>query len=287
MRDGSELATSEWPMMPAGGGGGVATLGWELSDRLARLVGNIGRDGFEESLAVLLLSAASIDQCNVFQLDGSEAIRCLFQWRRLEPAKGSDLVDRYLAGPFSLDPALRRLRQAGAGRQSISFLRSRDIEDDWYRRQFFDAPSLGGKMSVFEPGDAFRIYLNFYNGRSHGDFSASEVANLAWLSKVVSLSLVRHHELTAGSRDMPGRCKPAAIARLLRDGAPRLTERELEVCSRIVGGYTTEAIALDLGVAYGSVATYRRRAYAKLGISSHHELFALCLAARSKAVTRQ
>ena len=38
---------------------------------------------------------------------------------------------------------------------------------------------------------------------------------------------------------------------------------------------TVEGTALDLGIAPTSVATYRKRAYQKLGITSQNEIFAL------------
>jgi DNA-binding CsgD family transcriptional regulator len=44
-----------------------------------------------------------------------------------------------------------------------------------------------------------------------------------------------------------------------------------------VTGYSNEAIALDLGLSFHSVRTYRRRAYAKLNVTSQNELFALIL----------
>ena len=54
-----------------------------------------------------------------------------------------------------------------------------------------------------------------------------------------------------------------------------LSERELEVCARALYGQSIEGTALELGIGRTSVATYRRRAYVKLGISCHNELFAL------------
>lgn len=54
-----------------------------------------------------------------------------------------------------------------------------------------------------------------------------------------------------------------------------LTERELDVCARVIIGMTTEAIALELDLRTPTVATYRKRAYARLGISSHYEMFCL------------
>ncbi len=53
-----------------------------------------------------------------------------------------------------------------------------------------------------------------------------------------------------------------------------LTQREAEICASIALGYTTLGISLKLGISINTVATHRKRAYAKLGISSQNELFA-------------
>jgi DNA-binding CsgD family transcriptional regulator len=62
----------------------------------------------------------------------------------------------------------------------------------------------------------------------------------------------------------------------MHEGA-RLTEREADVCARIVLGMSTTGIALDLRISKNTVATLRKRAYDRLGISSQNELFAICL----------
>lgn len=56
-----------------------------------------------------------------------------------------------------------------------------------------------------------------------------------------------------------------------------LSKREAGVCARVVMGYTNNATSLSLGLSHHSVATYRRRAYSKLQITSQSELFALLL----------
>ncbi|MFT4068186.1 helix-turn-helix transcriptional regulator [Paraburkholderia sp.] len=54
-----------------------------------------------------------------------------------------------------------------------------------------------------------------------------------------------------------------------------LTARERTVCIGILTGYTSEAIALNLGISINSVLTYRKRVYEKLRITSQNELFML------------
>ncbi|MDB5874799.1 MAG: regulatory protein LuxR [Ramlibacter sp.] len=52
-----------------------------------------------------------------------------------------------------------------------------------------------------------------------------------------------------------------------------LTARERTVCVGILTGYTSEAMALNLGISINSVLTYRKRIYKKLCIASQSELF--------------
>ena len=56
-------------------------------------------------------------------------------------------------------------------------------------------------------------------------------------------------------------------------GPLKLTPREAEICASIIMGYSTEAISLNCSISINTVATHRKRAYAKLGISSQNELF--------------
>jgi LuxR family transcriptional regulator, activator of tox operons len=67
------------------------------------------------------------------------------------------------------------------------------------------------------------------------------------------------------------------LGRRLRQVMPQLKRRESDVCIGIVRGKSSEAIALALGISVNTVLTYRKRAYARLGISSHNELIRLVL----------
>ena len=58
---------------------------------------------------------------------------------------------------------------------------------------------------------------------------------------------------------------------------PNMPKRETEVCAAITLGMTSEAIALNLGISVNTVLTYRKRAYARLGISCQNELLRLVL----------
>jgi len=69
---------------------------------------------------------------------------------------------------------------------------------------------------------------------------------------------------------------PALRERLLRLQHD-LTDRELDVCARVLQGMTHEGIAADLGLGVPTVKTYRNRAFARMGIHFRNELFAKVL----------
>ncbi len=249
-----------------------------LGSGVAGLVGAIGRDDFESRLGELLSKAAlSVDQVTIFYLQGGgEGARCLYSWQREGASLCAGQVERYLAGHFhTYDPALNHLRGARSSEMRMGLLPREAIIDDWYRRFFFEDAKLAGKLSILNHDGGSEIYQNFYNRAGMSAFSSQEIENFASLSEVVSQCVIRHSELTRPAS--PPRPDHTEISRLLARSAPSLTLREREVCARIVSGYTTEAIALGLGISTNSVATYRKRAYAKLGICSQHHLFLLCL----------
>ena len=59
----------------------------------------------------------------------------------------------------------------------------------------------------------------------------------------------------------------------LRALCPALAAREVAVCTALLRGRTAPEVAAALGLRASSVHTYRKRAYAKLGIGSLPELF--------------
>ncbi|WP_189622426.1 helix-turn-helix transcriptional regulator [Novosphingobium colocasiae] len=75
---------------------------------------------------------------------------------------------------------------------------------------------------------------------------------------------------------MPGKLRQRTLEYLrevLMEGPGKLSHREAEICAGIIMGYSTEAIGLNCMISVNTVATHRKRAYAKLGISSQNELF--------------
>ena len=67
--------------------------------------------------------------------------------------------------------------------------------------------------------------------------------------------------------------RPAQLDARLRALCPALTAREAAVCRALLRGRSSPEIARSLGLRTSSVQTYRKRAYAKLGVATLPELF--------------
>jgi DNA-binding CsgD family transcriptional regulator len=94
------------------------------------------------------------------------------------------------------------------------------------------------------------------------------------------LGLAGKHALLVAPASAPQAHREASVRSLealLVEIERRLTPRERAVCARALAGQTVQGIASELGVRPPTVATLRRRAYAKLNISSLNELFARCM----------
>ena len=77
-------------------------------------------------------------------------------------------------------------------------------------------------------------------------------------------AVLRHIELS----------RPADLRQRLVERCAALTARELDVCERLLRGWSYDGIAADMALSVATVKTYRARAFARLGMHFKSELFA-------------
>jgi DNA-binding CsgD family transcriptional regulator len=114
-----------------------------------------------------------------------------------------------------------------------------------------------------------------YRQSRHGGFSAGDVdevrRHLGFIQAVMAAAwrIRRFPDALEARSDLP----------VTADGfaAGLITHRERQVLDLILAGCSSEAIGLRLGIALTTVKTHRKRAYAKLGISTQAQLFRLSL----------
>lgn len=143
-----------------------------------------------------------------------------------------------------------------------------DVPNAAWRDEIYVRSRLTDRLSLFYTSAAGATYaINMYRHENYGNFSATEIDNLlggvALIRKlhINALALAPYHSAPKISRTHN---ELSHYLLKLDQLAPELSNREKEVCIRIAMGMSADGIAVDLGVAPSSVATLRKRAYAKL-----------------------
>lgn len=209
-----------------------------------------------------LAQAAGADQLMIFAYAGSGAT-CLLSRNFDEAPLGARLASAYLDGGFAQDPLHPRVQTLRPGPAELHRLADHlDAMPPAYRARFFDRPGIRDKTAVLVAGWRLRIAVNFY---WRGDAPVADA-----MARLLARLALLHFE----ADPEPGLPAPLSA----------LSGRERAVCLGILAGRKAEAIAHDLGVTPHSVVTYRRRAYAKLGIHSRAALFALCRPASVQSI---
>lgn len=260
----------------------------EVLDRFGDLVATIGSKGFSVSFFQMFSKLLSVEECTVFLFPASEQPKQLVIEGSSESSRiiALELASDYVAGGYLGDPNVRRI--AGAKMPSVYATSSRDISDTDYRNHYYTRSNLNHELVLLGRAGNALYYSSFYRRDARFGFGDREIATMGSLSNLVLKALHRHNELTESTRPIePTRLTDERSPSLAEDrensllhmkkvllaGPHALSAREAEVCSSIVLGYSTLAISLKCGISSNTVATHRKRAYAKLGISSQNELF--------------
>jgi DNA-binding CsgD family transcriptional regulator len=119
---------------------------------------------------------------------------------------------------------------------------------------------------VHRADDGDLLAVNLYRHQHQGGFSTGELAGFGELAPLLLAAVQRHLSLAQAAA-------PDTRARLLAR-CPALTARELDVCERLLRGWSYDGIAADLGLSTATVKTYRARAFERLGLHFKSELFA-------------
>ena len=241
---------------------------------LSTIIDALGERRFETELLSFLHAIGGADHCAIFRVgpdDLSEVASASLD--------GSDTAHQqanlYLGGQFwRRDPAIQAARHViPEGRASIVRMQVDEIRDAEFRDAIYRRKRIKERVLICgRRGDA-SFGLSILRSESHGPFGAPDLQRLTSASEILMSLLRKHAALRREEPNVAASLRSVdMIEAVLADATPRLSKRELQVCARLLGGLAASAIARDLGIGDESVATYRKRAYHRLGITSKHEL---------------
>ncbi len=194
----------------------------------------------------------------------------------LEAAGRKHYVDRYVAGPYLLDP----LYQLAVGGDKPGLCRFRDESPDRFRsseyyRQYCERTHLRDEMD-FLVDVAPSSTLVLVVGRRTRRFTKAELERLRMLEALVHAAMRTIWQCSSASDRQPetGGSVHRRLTRCFENfGEGLLTERERQITQLLLRGHSTKSVARELGIAPGTVMVHKRNLFAKLGITSQYELF--------------
>lgn len=241
---------------------------------LADLVGAIGAGDFgPRALAAINAAPLRAASWSVYQLRRDQAPLLHLSGSRGVADTTRDCFAAYQRGLYRGDRSFDGVRPGHAAvlRMHADEAPSRDHREAIYLRH-----GVLERLSVVQRGDvASLLAINVYHHQHQGRFEAGEVEAFAGLAPLLLACVQRHLQLVAPPAPPPPAAADLRAALLQR--CDQLTSRELDVCERLLRGWSYDGIAPDLGLSLATVKTYRARAFQRLGMHFKSELFAAFL----------
>lgn len=247
--------------------------GQVASQALAGMITNLGQPEFEKSLLDQLHPLVPAASFSVYRTGRRCQPRLFFSGSRGVPDTTRDCWRAYLSGPHLQDRTLPVQEEHRPGLVLCHMVA--EEAPPLHRRKVYEAHGVAERVSVVEGGLEGLFAVNLYRHRGQHAFSDGQLADFEQLAPVL-LSLVRKH-MSLSCANLDTHQALAQRRALLSRLDERLTERELDVCARLLLGMSQDGIALDLGLSLPTVKTYRNRAFRRLGIHFRSQLFALAL----------
>ena len=236
---------------------------------LAGLIGAIGDRGFAGGALEALnapLQAASWSVYRVWR-DRAPVLHCSAS-RGVADTTG-DCFRAYQDGLYRRDRSFDRVGAAGApGHVAVLHMRAEDAPNSDHRERIYRRHGVLERLSVAaRDDDGSLLAVNLYHHEHQGPFSGVERERFEAIAPLLMATVKRHLALAERS--------PSAEPReALQRACAALTARELDVCERLLRGWSHDGIAADLGLSVATVKTYRARAFERLGLHFRSELFA-------------
>lgn len=244
---------------------------------VGQLVATVGTARFEPQLFRLLEAAVQCEHLTAIALSPSKRPRLIFAANRGNTRIARSAANAYLHSHWNADPTNRIFaEQLDLTRGFVACVSADEMLRLQYRRACYtsgdwarNGSNLIHKVTVIKRHEDETYKVNFYRHRDAGPFEPAAVQMIVESSDLLFAFLARHAPADTGADIGALR---EQFERYLHDSGRGLTRREVQVCAAIAVGMSSEAIALTLDIRLNTVLTFRKRAYARLGISSQNEL---------------
>ncbi len=196
----------------------------------------------------------------------------------MSAAIATHYLDRYLAGPYLLDP----LYQLAIATRRPTACRFREAIPDRfhsseYYRQYCERTHLRDEMDFLldTGGDATLVLVV---GRLRKKYVKTELSKLQSIEAVIFASMrsIWQHWDNKSRRVQRKHNLHRRLSQCFDQfGDSKLTDRERQITQLLLRGHSAKSVARELRIAPGTVMVHKRNLFSKLGITSQYELFSL------------
>jgi len=165
--------------------------------------------------------------------------------------------------------------QRRPGHATVLRMGADDAPNADHREIIYRRHGVVERLSVAQlEDDGSLLAVNLYHHSHQGAFDPLELERFGAVAPLL-LTAVRRHISLQCEPAVPAAADAEAVRKALLARCPALTPRELDVCERLLRGWSYDGIAADMGLSLATVKTYRARAFDRLGLHFRSELFAL------------
>jgi DNA-binding CsgD family transcriptional regulator len=246
---------------------------------MANLISSIGENHFSTSFINNINSLMPIGCWSIYKVGTSKPI--MFEsgsYQRFD----STLLSwkEYLAGPHSQDASLCQSTGESPSRL-LAHVTSQELTAPGHKEKVYEQFGMTERVSVIEPMRSGGVLaLNMYRYADQTSFSESDLAMIELLAEPLFAVVKKHVEFKSKSDSRSASTSQQSIDHFRYGLAKKhsdFSERELDVCARLLNGMSYDGIAADLNLSLSTVKTYRNRAFARLNINFKSELFRIYL----------
>lgn len=240
---------------------------------LARVFSELGAPLFWRSLVDTLRLLLPLDNALVALMAPGHPPQGVEDFE-FSPVVDSEQLAGYFSGMYLLDP----FYLAASNGLADGLYRLEGLAPDQFRQSEYYLSYFSRVVGQ----DEVQFIVNLDGGAvlglslgSHSALLAEQFGRLLAVRDWVLAAMRKHLSLV--QLEVPAARASSDFTATFGQLAARLSERESETARLILQGFSSKAIAKQLGISPETVKVHRRNLYHKLGVTTHAELFALFL----------
>ena len=241
---------------------------------VADATSQLGEPSFAKVLGLGISELVGADDVSVIRHRDTGAP--VIEYSLPSKGRGETTLDRYVKGPFLLDPFYRASEVEGRfGVFGLSSLAPKGFKDSEYYRTWYHACGFQDECGLLIKLGHGSVNIALGITDNSRKFAKAQVRALHDIFPAAEALMQQHWGMLNPQVTDPSNLRHRLQSAQSAFGSSVLTRREREVIELVLLGHSTRLIAEKLRISGETVKLHRKHAYAKLDISSQAELFYL------------